>query len=204
MNRTLRRQACALTKDSAFEWRFGRGSIGVMHSIRRWAWCSVLAPLLHFIVAFAMVTVLNEHANPSSALEVAANWMLVMIFGTMFYLPAIPVVVLGILAVNELPRLGRVVATAGLLWMSAVWSFAIAGVGRPTFDPQPYDDESWAVTLTVPEMLVFAVPYVGMLVLNVVTLWVLWRPSSWRCETSGHDVAADAEVRSTSGDHTRR
>lgn len=202
MNRILRRRACALSTDIAFEWRFRRGSIGVMHSIRRWAWCSVLAPLLLCIVVFAIMAVLNEHANPSSALDVAANWMLVMIFGTMFYLPAIPVTVLGVLAVTELPRLGRVVATAGLLWMSAVWSFAIAGVGRPTFDPQPYDDVSWAATLTVPELLVFAVPYVGMLVLNVVTLWMLWRPSSWRCETFGHGVAADAEVRSTSGDHT--
>ncbi|MDL9948637.1 hypothetical protein QSJ19_24235 [Gordonia sp. ABSL11-1] len=56
-----------------------------------------------------------------------------------------------------------------------LWLFALAETARMTFDPQSYDEFSWAATLTTGELAVFAAPFVGMVVLNGYAIWVVWR-----------------------------
>ncbi|MFE0748151.1 hypothetical protein [Gordonia sp. NPDC058843] len=147
-----------------------------MNRVKRWTWCAVLAPILLLVVGFAAMAVLNEVANPSSALDVTANWALLMVLGAFFYLPALVATALAVAAIAALPLVGRVIATIGLLWTSVVWAVAVTDTARMTFDPQPYDEYGWAATLTATELLVFAVPYVAMLLVNSVTIWALWRP----------------------------
>lgn len=146
-----------------------------MSSIRRWAWCAAAAPLLLSAVSFAVMAVLNETANPSSALDVTANWVLVMIFGLIFWFPAAVATWAGAAGITDLPRGGRIVATIALVWNSVLWLFALAETARMTFDPQSYDEFSWAATLTTGELVVFAAPFVGMVVLNGCAVWVVWR-----------------------------
>lgn len=151
-------------------------SIGQVSRDKRWTWCAILAPLLLLIVGFAAMAVLNEVANPSSALDVTANWALLMVLGAFFYLPALVATGLAVAAITALPLVGRIIATVGLLWTSVVWAVAVADTARMTFNPQPWDEYSWAATLTLAELVVFSVPYVALVLVNVVTIWALWWP----------------------------
>lgn len=96
------------------------------------------------MVGFAMMAVLNEVANPSSALDVATNWSILMGFGALFYGPTLVATGLAVGAIPALPLAGRIIATIGLLWTSVVWSIAVADTSRMTLDPQPYDEYSWS------------------------------------------------------------
>jgi hypothetical protein len=151
------------------------GSIWRVSRIRRWAWCAAAAPLLLSGVSFAVMAVLNETANPSPALDVTANWMLVMVFSVIFWFPATVATWAGAAGITDLPWGGRIVATIALAWNSALWLFALTETARTTFDPQSYDEFSWAATLTPGELAVFAAPFVGMIILNGCAIWVVWR-----------------------------
>ncbi|MCG7634926.1 hypothetical protein MHN80_21660 [Gordonia McavH-238-E] len=148
-----------------------------MTRVKRWTRCAVLAPLLLLVGSCVPTAVLNEVANPSSALDVTANLTLVMIFGAFFYLPALVATWLSVEAITAIPLAGRIIATTGLLWTSVVWAVAIADTARLTFDPQRYDEYSWTATLTTVELLIFAAPFAAMLLVNACTTWVLWWPS---------------------------
>ncbi|EON32776.1 hypothetical protein GTC6_10466 [Gordonia terrae C-6] len=128
------------------------------------------------MVGFASMAVLNEVANPSSALDVTATWALLMTLGALFYLPALVAAGLAVSVLTALPLAGRIIATTGLLWTTVVWTVAVADIARMTFDPQPYDEFAWVPTLTAAELLVFTAPYVAMSVINAITVWVLWWP----------------------------
>ena len=177
-DRTMRVRVMAVTMTDAP--RLGSrwdccASIEQVSSIRRWAWCAAAAPLLVAGVSFAVMAVLNETANPSAALDVTANWVLVMVFGLIFWFPASVATWAGAAGITDLPWGGRIVATIALVVSSAVWVVAVAETARMTVDPQPGDEFSWAATLPSAELTVFAAPFVGMVVLNGYTMWVLWR-----------------------------
>lgn len=145
-----------------------------MTGVKRWTRCAVLAPLLLLVGSCVSLAVLNEVANPSSALGVVANFTVLLVFGAFFYLPALVATWLAVAAITALPLAGRVIATIGLLWTSVVWAVAVADTARVTFDPQPDNENKWIAPLTTAELLVFVVPFAAMLLVNACTIWVLW------------------------------
>ncbi|MCC3321896.1 hypothetical protein [Gordonia bronchialis] len=155
-----------------------------MQGVRRRAWWVALTPVGFLLLTFGAMAVLNEVANPSSALDVTATWAVGMAFGLIFYLPGIGVTIIGGSAVDQVPRTARIAATVGILWMSVVWVVAVADTARMTFDPLPRDEYSWTARLSTPELVVFAVPFGLMLLVNGWYLWTLWR--------GGADARADA------------
>lgn len=127
------------------------------------------------VLGYVVMAVLNEVANPSSALNVTADWALLMVLGAFFYLPPLVATALAVAAIPALPLAGRIIATIGLLWTSVVWAVVVADTARMTLDPQPHDECSWAATLTVTELIVFTMPFIVLLLVNGFTIWLLWR-----------------------------
>lgn len=135
----------------------------------------MLAPVVFAVVGYATMAVLNEIANPSSALSVTNNWAVLMVLGAIFYGPGIAIVLVGNGATPQMPRAGRVVATIGLIWLSLVWILLVWGTAADTLSSRDDMQPSWTARLSAVEFAFFVTPFVLLVVANGRAAWLLWR-----------------------------
>jgi len=152
-----------------------------MRSVRRWTYGVAAAPLLLFVVS--VVTVENREHSRGVVADVAANWMLVLAFGSVVLVPAMLLAAYGGYLVPQTPRFGRAVATVGLVVLAApgllvVADFVIAMIaGLPDY---PDDGTSWAPRLSTGGAILFAAPFVLISAASVFAIRMVWsaRPTT--------------------------
>ncbi|WFR73489.1 hypothetical protein P9209_07490 [Prescottella defluvii] len=149
-----------------------------MHSVRRWTYGIAAAPLLLFVVSVVTVET-REHSRDVLA-DVAANWMLVLAFGSVVLVPAMLLAAFGGYLTPRSPRFGGVVATVGLVVLAAPGLLGVADflaalfTGRPDY---PDDGTSWAHRLSPAGEILFAAPFLLISAASVFAIRVVWSPS---------------------------
>ncbi|GAB2636038.1 hypothetical protein GCM10027068_14470 [Prescottella soli] len=146
------------------------------------------APLLLFAVSLVTVEALEPSRNLLT--DVAANWILLLAFGSVVLVPAMLLAAIGgylVARTPHRPRFGRIVATVGLVALAAPGLLGVADVviamltGRPEY---PDDGTSWAHRLSTAGEILFGAPFVLISAASVFAIRVVWSPTPMRVTAS--------------------
>ena len=146
-----------------------------MRTAQRWTYGVAAAPLVLFVVAVITVEALADSRH--LLYDVAANWMLVLAFGSVALVPAMMLAAYGGYCLPQPTRFGQIVATVGLVVLAApgllgAADFAVAEItDRPEW---PDDGTSWAPRLSAAGEIVFGAPLVLISLAGTYALWKVW------------------------------
>lgn len=131
------------------------------------------APVGFGVGVVAATGVFNEVANRSVANHIAGNWMVVMVFGGALFLPGI---VFALVGASMLPRrAGTVTAMLGLVLLSLPpLLFAAVGIEEAVGLPRDPYSPSWTARLSLSAALVYALPFVALVLGNAFATWTVW------------------------------
>ncbi|MBF6179114.1 hypothetical protein [Nocardia otitidiscaviarum] len=138
-----------------------------------WTVGMAFAPVGFGVGVVVATGILNEVAARSVATDIAGNWMVVMVFGAVLFLPGIVFALFG--ASMLWGRTGTVTAILGLVLLSLPpLLFAAAGI-EEAVGPQrdPYSP-SWTARLSLSAALVYALPFVALVLGNAFATWMVW------------------------------
>lgn len=110
---------------------------------------------------------------------VVVDWGLIGVFGHVVFLPLWLLAWAGAAALGKRFWIGRLIVSATSLATLSWFAASAYGEVQGALHPDARDPDSWWMSLTIGEAVVFAVPFAAMAVAN---LWLLAR--LWRRRTS--------------------